>query len=91
MGRYVEGQDRHQVTLLPECLEDYIAEDNPVRVIEAFVEELDLQTVGFERAQPAHKRAGRRTTRRCYSRSTSTATSIGSRRAGAWSVSASAM
>jgi hypothetical protein len=39
MGRYVEGRDRQQVTLLPECLEDYIAEENPVRVVEAFVEE----------------------------------------------------
>lgn len=53
MGRYVEGQDRQQVTLLPECLEDYIAEDNPVRVVEAFVEELDLKALGFERAEPA--------------------------------------
>ena len=53
MGRYVEGQDRHQVTLLPECLEDYISEDNPVRVIEAFVVELDLRALGFERALPA--------------------------------------
>jgi len=32
VGRYVEGSDRNQVTLLPECLDDYIAEDNPVRV-----------------------------------------------------------
>ena len=65
MGRYVEGQDRHQVTLLPECLEDYIAEDNPVRVVEAFVEELDLQALGFERARCPRERAGRRITRRC--------------------------
>jgi transposase len=42
MSRYVEGSDRSQVTLLPECLDDYIAEDNTVRVVEAFVEELDL-------------------------------------------------
>lgn len=53
MGRYVEGRDRQQVTLLPECLEDYIAEDNPVRVVEAFVEELDLEALGFPRATPA--------------------------------------
>ena len=39
MGRYVEGSDRTQVTLLPECLDDYIGEDNPVRIVEAFVEE----------------------------------------------------
>ena len=47
MARYVEGSDRKQVTLLPECLDDYIAEDNPVRVVEAFVEELDLEALGF--------------------------------------------
>ena len=53
MGRFVEGSDRKQVTLLPECLDDYIAEDNPVRVVEAFVEELDLEALGFARAAPA--------------------------------------
>jgi transposase len=53
MARYVEGSDRKQVTLLPECLDDYIAEDNPVRVVEAFVEELDLEALGFARAAPA--------------------------------------
>jgi transposase len=53
MGRYVEGSDRRQVTLLPECLDDYIAEDNPVRVVEAFVEELDLEVLGFARAAPS--------------------------------------
>lgn len=36
IARYVEGSDRQQVTLLPECLDDYIAEDNPVRVVDAF-------------------------------------------------------
>jgi transposase len=41
MTRYVEGDDREQSTLFPECLEDYIAEDNPVRVLEVFVDELD--------------------------------------------------
>ena len=42
MGRFIEGQDRRQATLLPDCLDDYVAEDNPVRVVEAFVDELDL-------------------------------------------------
>ena len=37
MTRFIEGQDRHQVTLLPECLDDYIDEGNPVRVVDAFV------------------------------------------------------
>lgn len=54
MPRYVEGSDRDQVTLLPECLDDYIAEDNPVRAVDAFVDELDLQTLGFARAAPAN-------------------------------------
>jgi transposase len=42
MKRFIEGVDRGQSTLFPECLEDYIAEDNPVRVIDVFVDELDL-------------------------------------------------
>jgi len=53
MGRFIEGEDRHQVSLMPECLDDYIAQDNPVRVIEAFVGELDLVELGFEGATPA--------------------------------------
>ncbi len=53
MPRYIEGQDREQVTLLPECLDDFIAEDNPVRVIDAFVGELDLANAGFEGTEPA--------------------------------------
>lgn len=53
MSRFIEGQDRHQVTLLPECLDDFIAEDNPVRVVDAFVAELDLRALGFEGATPA--------------------------------------
>jgi transposase len=53
MKRFIEGEDRSQITLFPECLDDYIAEDNPVRVIDAFVEELDLRDLGFEGAEPA--------------------------------------
>jgi len=53
MKRFIEGQDRQQVTLLPECLDDYIGEDNPVRVVDAFVDELDLQALGFKGAEPA--------------------------------------
>src|SRR5678816_3462954 len=53
MKRFIEGEDRGQVTLLPECLDDYIADDNPVRVVDAFVEELDLQNLGFAGAEPA--------------------------------------
>ena len=52
MGRFVEGEDRTQVTLLPECLDDFIAEDNPVRIIDAFVDELELMSLGFQSAAP---------------------------------------
>lgn len=47
MTRYIHGSDRSQVTLLPECLGDYIDEDNPVRVVDVFVDELDLTELGF--------------------------------------------
>ena len=52
MKRFVEGEDRSQSTLFPERLDDYIAEDNPVRVIDVFVDELDLKGLGFEGMQP---------------------------------------
>jgi transposase len=52
MKRFVEGADRTQITLLPECIDDYIAEDNPVRVIEAFMDEIDLQKLGFAGIEP---------------------------------------
>jgi transposase len=52
MKRYVEGENRAQSTLFPESLEDYIAEDNPVRVVDVFVDELDLKQLGFDGAEP---------------------------------------
>jgi len=52
MKRYIEGEERSQSILFPESLEDYIAEDNPVRVIDVFVDELDLEGLGFEGMQP---------------------------------------
>jgi transposase len=52
MKRYVEGDDRSQSTLFPESLDDYIAEDNPVRAIEVFVDELDLAKLGFDGLHP---------------------------------------
>jgi transposase len=52
MRRFVEGQDRGQITLFPDCLEDWIGEDNPVRVIDAFVDELDLADLGFGGVDP---------------------------------------
>jgi transposase len=53
MKRFIEGEDRGQGTLLPELLDDYVAEDNPVRVVDVFVEELSLVSLGFKRVQPA--------------------------------------
>jgi transposase len=53
MNRFIEGEARSQSLLFPERLDEWIAEDNPVRVIDAFVEELDLKELGFEGAVPA--------------------------------------
>ena len=54
MKRFIEGEERSQITLLPECLDDYIAEDNPVRVVDVFVDELQGRSSwALEGAQPA--------------------------------------
>jgi transposase len=53
MNRFIEGEARTQSLLFPERLEDWIEESNPVRVIDAFIEELDLRELGFEGAVPA--------------------------------------
>jgi transposase len=55
MSGFVEGTDRSQSSLFPAHLEDYVAEDNPVRAIDAFVEGLDLGKLGFGRAEPLEK------------------------------------
>src|ERR1700726_3451387 len=52
MTRFVVGYDRSQSTLFPECLEDYLAEHNPVRAIDVFVDELDLGGLGFDGVEP---------------------------------------
>ncbi len=52
MKRFIEGTDRNQVMLLPESVDDYVGGDNPVRIVEAFVEQLDLREMGFEGADP---------------------------------------
>ena len=52
MKRFIEGDDRTQVTLLPQCLDDYVECENPVRVIEVFVEGLDLRALGFDGVDP---------------------------------------
>jgi len=48
MSGFIEGENRSQATLFPERLDDYIAEDSPVRVIDVFVDELDLSGLGFK-------------------------------------------
>jgi len=53
MGRYIDGDDRSQSVLFPERLDDWVEEDNAVRVVDVFVDALDLVQLGFERAQPA--------------------------------------
>jgi len=53
MKRFVEGADRGQSTLFPECLDDWVDQDNPIRVIDAFVDALDLAELGFEGVEPA--------------------------------------
>jgi hypothetical protein len=52
MKRFIAGEDRSQSTLFPERLDDYIAEDSPVRVVDVFVDELDLKEVGFDGIEP---------------------------------------
>jgi transposase len=49
---YVEGQDRNQIMLLPESIEEFVSEGNPVRAIDAFVDSLDLNQLGFAKAEP---------------------------------------
>jgi len=53
MKRFIEGQSRERVTLPPECLDDLVGADNPVRIVDAFVEELDLLSLGFDGSTPA--------------------------------------
>ncbi|SNT22787.1 hypothetical protein SAMN05446037_10579 [Anaerovirgula multivorans] len=49
---YIKGEDRNRIIMFPECIDDYISEDNPVRVIDTFVETLDLKELGFKRTEP---------------------------------------
>src|SRR5437588_6411421 len=53
MHRFIDGEDRMQQALLPHSLEDYVGEENPVRVIEVFIDELDLAALGFSGRTPA--------------------------------------
>ena len=58
MTRFVVGDDRSQSTLFPERLEDYLSEDNPVRAIDVFVDELDLAGLGFGGIARGDRKAG---------------------------------
>ena len=53
MKRFIEGEDRTQVTLLPACLDDYVEAENSVRVVEVFIDGLDLDALGFVGVDPA--------------------------------------
>jgi len=53
MGHFVESEDRRQSLLLHASLDDYVTEDNPARVVEAFIDELDLGALGFDGVEPA--------------------------------------
>ena len=49
---YISGESREQITMFPQAVDDYIGEENPVRFIEAFVDELDMAKLEFDRAKP---------------------------------------
>lgn len=53
MKKFISGEDRHQLALFPERLDDSITEDNPVRFIDLFIDELDLLKLGFDKVEPA--------------------------------------
>src|SRR5210317_605251 len=58
MSGFIEGDDRHQATLFPERLDDYVAEDNPVRAIDVFIDDLDVSGLGFKSEAAATGRPG---------------------------------
>ncbi len=70
MGRFIEGCDRREQVFLPACIDDYVAEDNPVRVVDLFVDELDMAFLGFADAASTGRpgcRGGLPSTRRRWS------------------------
>ena len=74
MARYIEGVERHQVTLFPACMDDFIPEDSPKRVADAWVDELDLAALGFAGAatgRPGYHPATRQNLLRCRPQSSS--------------------
>jgi transposase len=53
MKGFVQGADRQQTTLLPECLDDWVGESNPIRAVDVFVDALELRDLGFDGVDPA--------------------------------------
>jgi len=90
MKRFIQSTDRTQVTLFPERLEDYVAEDNPVRVVDVFVEQLDLGKLGFDGVIPL-KPEGPPITLPYFLNSISTVTRTGFNLAVDWNVKANAI
>ena len=88
MGRFIEGQDRRQATLLPDCLDDYVAKDNPVRVLRCSMAR--PRGPWFCGCRRRKQRVGPPIIRRRCSRSTSTAISTASNPAVGWSARRSA-
>ena len=58
MSGFIEGEDRNQATLFPERLDDYVGEDHPVRVIDVFIDDLDVSGLGFKAEAAATGRPG---------------------------------
>ncbi len=48
MTGFIEGEDRNQATMFPERLDDYVTEDSPVRVVDVFIDDLDISGLGFK-------------------------------------------
>jgi hypothetical protein len=59
MKRFFESENRRQATLLPDSLEDYVTDENPVRVTDVFIDELELAAKGFAGVAPARRRSGK--------------------------------
>jgi|GEM_PF-882630 len=89
MARYITGESREQLDLLPPSLDDLIPDEHLVRVIDLYVDSLDLDALGFERARPAATGRPGYIPPICFA-STCTAISSRSARHAGWSVNASA-
>ena len=57
MAKYISGINRSQITLFPDCIDDFISEDSDVRVLDAFVDSLDMAKLGFKNASPLPSKA----------------------------------